>query len=371
MPSKKWLEKYEIAKKYYEEHGNLLMTTKYVTEDKVNIGRWILFNRQYYKLNKLTQEQIDLLNQIGMYWNAKKKDSFGYTWKEMYDLAKDYYQKHGDINVHYNDQDEKGKKLYKWLVRQRECYFNNKLGKEKIKLLKKIGMNLENTIPYKWMQTYELAKKYYLKHKNLRIPFNYVTEDGVKLGWWIVTQRRVRKGLKMGMLDNDQVRLLDKIGMVWSLESDLVKQKLEINKKNPNRKDIWLAKYDLVKNYYERYGNIDIPSNFKTSEGTIYYEEGINIYAWLRTQKEAYKGNSNVKLTDKEIELLEKLNILWFKDSVDKKLQKVKITEKNKKIKEIEILNRFRSYLLKYDNNSLPSKEEINSGFVKVLSKGE
>ena len=45
------------------------------------------------------------------------------------------------------------------------------------------------------------------------------------------------------------------------------------------------------------------------------------------------------------------------------------IDKKNKIKKQIEILNRVRSYLNTLDENKVYSKEEINSGFVKKLSK--
>ena len=109
--------------------------------------------------------------------------------------------------------------------------------------------------------------------------------------------------------------------------------------------------------------------NFKTKNGYEYDEEGVNLGSWVSIQRMAYKSKGNLKLTDYQIKLLEKIEIKWFNNNIDKKLQSEIINEQNKTKKQIEILNRLRSYLNTLDENKAYSKEEINSGFVKKLSK--
>ena len=55
----------------------------------------------------------------------------------------------------------------------------------------------------------------------------------------------------------------------------------------------------------------------------------------------------------------------WFSKNINIKLQKEEINEKNINRKKIELYNRFIEYLSKYKNDELPSKEEINSKFIK------
>lgn len=59
------MKMYELAKQYYEENEHLLIPINYETEKGIKLGRWIQGQRQKYKDKKLSQEQIDLLNQIG------------------------------------------------------------------------------------------------------------------------------------------------------------------------------------------------------------------------------------------------------------------------------------------------------------------
>jgi len=62
-----WQQKYELAKKYYDDNGNLKIKGKVVI-DGINLTSWIQTQRKNYKADKLSEEKIGLLNQIGMVW---------------------------------------------------------------------------------------------------------------------------------------------------------------------------------------------------------------------------------------------------------------------------------------------------------------
>lgn len=68
---------------------------------------------------------------------------------------------------------------------------------------------------------YELAKVYYEKHGNLNIRRDFKTingweydEKGFALGYWINNQRQA---IEKSRLTDEQIFLLDEIGMIWSL----------------------------------------------------------------------------------------------------------------------------------------------------------
>ena len=68
-----WKTKYNLAKEYHNENGNLLIPDKYVTSDGTKLGRWISTQRNYYKKGKLPEDKIDLLEKIDMVWSLKQK----------------------------------------------------------------------------------------------------------------------------------------------------------------------------------------------------------------------------------------------------------------------------------------------------------
>ena len=79
-----WNKKYELAKAYYKHHGNLEISQSFKTingyeydENGITLGNWIIFQRQVYKgqgHGKITEEQIELLNQIEMKWFSENMD---------------------------------------------------------------------------------------------------------------------------------------------------------------------------------------------------------------------------------------------------------------------------------------------------------
>jgi hypothetical protein len=227
-------------------------------------------------------------------------------------------------------------------------------------LFKKGGF-MKNSIKESWMYKYNLAKAYFEHNGNLEIPCSYKTlngyeyvEEGIALGAWLNTQRQAYKGQGSNKITENQIKLLEEIGMRFETRDN---------------NEEWNKKYKLAKAYFEHNGNLEIPIDYKTLNGYEYTEEGIALGAWLNTQRKAYKGQSSNKITENQIKLLEEIRIKWFlKVGTDKKSQEEVITEKNSKRKQIEMLNRVRSYLNTLDESEVLSKEEINQGMMDVLN---
>ncbi|MDE5860461.1 MAG: Helicase associated domain protein, partial [Oscillospiraceae bacterium] len=64
-----------------------------------------------------------------------------------------------------------------------------------------------------WDEMYRYAKEYFLENGNLDIPRRYRLENGLSLGNWVNTQRRVRVGKVGGILTEERIKKLDEIGM--------------------------------------------------------------------------------------------------------------------------------------------------------------
>ena len=220
-------------------------------------------------------------------------------------------------------------------------------------------MRFENKdIMETWMEKYNLAKVYFEHYDNLEIPKTFKTingydydENGIALGAWIVTQRTAYKGDSTNKITPTQIKLLEEIGMRFE---------------TANRNKIWIEKYNLAKAYFEHYGNLEIPTVFKTTNGHEYDENGIALGQWIANQRNAYKGTCRQKITPDQIKLLEEIGMKWFNNSIDNKFQKELITENNLKRKQTEIMN-FTSYLNQIDDQEI-DKDTINQGFVYELN---
>ena len=85
-------------------------------------------------------------------------------------------------------------------------------------------------------------------------------------------------------LTEDQISKLDALGMNWE------------GKYNA----IWEKTYLEVKKYYEKHGNIDIPTKYTSPSGK-------KLGRWIRHQKEKYgKG-----LSGERIQKLEEIGMSW------------------------------------------------------------
>ena len=234
-------------------------------------------------------------------------------WYEHYELAKRYYDTYGNLEIKESfitkdgiSYDKEGFHLGYWIIKLRTTKkYSNSLDYTRVRLLDEIGM-IWDFNEDRWYKYYKLAKNYYLHNHNLNIPDNFKTKDGVTedkegldIGIWLASQKQAYKGVGTCKIDSKQVKLLEKIGIVWYV--------IETN---------WMKKYELAKKYYEKYGNLEVPMDFKTKDGINEDKNGLNIGNWIRTLRSAYKGKSKSKISSKQIELLNKIGMIWEYDAL-------------------------------------------------------
>lgn len=271
-----WDNYYSIANDYYLEHKNLNIKIREKYKG-INLGSWI--NKIRNEHDKLSDEQIDNLNKIGMIWNVHKD-----KWDANYNLLLDYYKANNNILIPF-DYIYKNVKLGQWLKRQ--MISKNKLTPKQVKLLDNLGIVWKRN-SNKWDEMFDLAKEYYLEHKNLLVD-THSKYKGQNLGYWINHQR---DDYKKRNTDNanvdfslDRIHKLESIGMVWDVNDYL-----------------WNKNYEILSEYYSLNGDVDIPSSLEY--------KNIKLGKWLQNQKSSYKGyKGRKKLTEEQIIKLEKLNI--------------------------------------------------------------
>ena len=179
---------------------------------------------------------------------------------------------------------------------------------------------------YKWLQMYDVARQYYMLYGDLEVPSRYnsqfsIGKNGEKLWNWISVQRQKYQNDK---LTPKQIQLLEDIDMVWDGryydinsyiqfdESKLVIPKIpqiiEIVDLIENNEDInykWLRMYEMAKRYFLINGHLVVPNHYKYQYPL---REGGKLANWISSQKTKYR---NRKLSQKQIQLLEKIGMLW------------------------------------------------------------
>lgn len=267
-----WDMYYASAKQYYKENGNLEVPARYITEEGYALSSWLNNQKAIRKgtiVGKLTEDQIHKLDSIGMIW-----DSLDYFWEQNFKSAKEYYLTYGNLDIPTNYKSKDGKHLGNWILRQRQLYKRNSLTDDQIKKLDSIGMDWMDRVDRIWENGFLEAKNYSEEYGNLSVPKNYRSNTDFPLGIWIQRQRSLYKNNK---ISEDRIKRLTGIGMNW----------------NP---DNWESRFDLVKQYYEEHGNINI------SQKEVI--QGVWLGKWIISQKKAMEEG---KLTHKQIEKLKTL----------------------------------------------------------------
>ena len=280
----RWQEMYDLAKKYYEENGSLLS----ITDE--NLRNWIQVQRQAYKgkgtYTKLSKQQIEKLESIGMVWDVKGK---GFS--DMYELAKRYYEEHGDLLLP-DKYEIDGKKVSNWIKDKRKAYKKGTLIEEQIEQLETIGM-IWDVKEYKWLQMFEQAKQYYDENGNLML----TPSQNKQLYAWLRIQRDLY--IKGEGLSEEQKRLLGEI----EISKEIKKPKAEAKKEHRvSKKAEWDKMYKQAQEYYEANGNLIIPREDEYSQ----------LYNWVKNQRTKYNVDpTKCKLSKERIELLESIGMVW------------------------------------------------------------
>ena len=136
-----WETRYGLVKAYFEEHGDLNIPSYYKAEG-VWLSRWLSEQRNIYRGNrpgkKLTEEQIQKLEAIGMRWMTKAEQN----WEKHYASAVYYFQHFGNLEIPVTYTDENGFALGKWIwgIRTGKIKLHCSGGNgDQIKRLEKIG----------------------------------------------------------------------------------------------------------------------------------------------------------------------------------------------------------------------------------------
>lgn len=205
-----WENGFIEAKNYSEENGNLSVPKNYRSNTDFPLGIWIQRQRSLYKNNKISENRIKRLTDIGMNWNPN-------DWESRFNLVKQYYEEHGNINISQKEVIN-GVWLGKWIVSQKKAMKEGKLTNEQLDMLKILPMEEVGRKDNLWWSMYEEAKKYYLKFGNLNVPMDYLTSSGKKLSDWIIRQRR---NYKLGKMTLEHKEKLDDIGFVWDIKGSI------------------------------------------------------------------------------------------------------------------------------------------------------
>ena len=284
-----WDVMYGHAKSYYEQNGSLNVPKRYKTPDGYSLGTWIMTQRRVRSgqiSGHLSEDRIRKLDGIGMIWQSISD----MNWEKNYAALKAYHAEHGNIDIKAGYETDSGIALGSWISNLRTWRAGGVkvqyLTPERIGQLDELGM-IWDKLDYLFEKNYAAAAKYYKTHGNLDIPADYVCpETQLKLGVWIHNLRQKYKN-DPASVASDKKQRLEAIGMEW--ENKYVRQ--------------WNEGLREAASYYEKHGNLNVPSTYRSPGG-------FRLYSWLSNRREEYTAG---RLSREREEALNALGMVWTK----------------------------------------------------------
>jgi len=209
-----WEDRYQELIEFKEKYGHCNVSVGYKENPK--LARFVNNSRTQKADGRLSQERIELLEQIGFQWAELNTDK----WEERYLQLLYFNEENGHCNVPYNYSDNQ--QLGNWVSQQRQKKKSGNLLPERERLLEEIGFNWGNERDFGgvkptelWDLRYQELLAFKQQHGHCKVPHNYF--DNKQLGKWVSKQRQTRKQNK---LLPERERLLEEIGFLWSASAE-------------------------------------------------------------------------------------------------------------------------------------------------------
>lgn len=275
---KLWNDGFQALCDYYREHDSFKVPSEYISPTGIKLQSWVGLQRAKYRKGKLTDEQIKRLKDIGFEFEVFA------TWEDRFELAKAYYDEHGDLDVPAKYQ-VNGFDLRYWLNKQKRKVTGNessKITQEQIEKLQSIGLFDEISHTDKmWLRRYEMAKSYFCEHGDLRVPKDYVV-DGFQLGIWVYAQRTKKR---KGELSQDKIDKLNEIEIGWENWNEAENARL----------------YDVGFEHLAEFIKDNDPNMIRA---TTVSPDGYRLGAWVMANRSKYKRG---ELADEYVERFHQL----------------------------------------------------------------
>jgi superfamily II DNA or RNA helicase len=313
-----WSIMYEKLKKYKMNYGNCNVK---ISIDK-KLANWVNKQRQAYKKKILSQDRLEMLNELGFIWDHSEY---------MYNKLLDYKDKFGNTLVPRNYSD---KGLYNWVVNMRQLNKRGMLNFKRKLLLDKINF-IWNVNEYVWNEKFDEFLQYKEQFNTIMIPDTPVYK---KLNRWVYTQRQLANANKLAPLRKFK---LNSIGFIWNTTENtwetMFKKLIEYKIKYGNcrvskcidRKlaswiqgqrflygegklpldkllrlkglgvnfkvhdELWGKMYENLKRFHDYYGNCNVPKNFDKK-----------LYYWVLKQRKAFNIGTLSAFREKKLKEL-------------------------------------------------------------------
>lgn len=325
-------EKWEGRRQELIQYKNIHDTFFVSTKDNMKLSRWAENQRQFYRLGKMNEQRVQLLQAIGFFdeqsqkrmksptkstptptkttTKDEKKKGIDEVWEENRQMLIAYKDEHDTFFV----SPQRNMKLSRWAENQRQSHRRGEMKESRLQLLREIKFFEEQhqkspqkgspkkksgggkTVDEMWEENRQALITYKDENGNLSVP------SKSKLGRWIENQRRA---YKLGKMSQKRIELLQEIHFFDDDQQPPVEQRrTEALREATFGK--WEEKRQELLKYKLKNGNFDVPSKSQLGR-------------WIENQKRAYRLDN---LSNKRAELLQQMGLLMEWDNSPKRKRK-------------------------------------------------
>jgi len=233
-----WEEGFRHLKEFVEREGHANISGDYKAADGYLVGKWV--GTQRTKKDSLSSENRARLAALPSWsWNLLSD-----MWEEGFRYLKEFAAREGHAKVHQHYLTEDGYRLGKWVSRQRT---------KKVDVTPERKVRLEALPGWSWdpvsdrlEEGFRYLNEFVEREGHARVPVNYKTAEGFRIGNWVSTQRATKEN----MPTERKARLVALPGWSWDPVSDM-----------------WEEGFRHLKEFVEREGHANVPKNHKTADG--------------------------------------------------------------------------------------------------------
>ncbi len=243
---------------YVAREGHARVPQRFEIDGR-SLGKWVDRQRKAHRNEALDSErEVRLESLKGWEW-----DPLASEWEEYFAALEAYVAREGHARVPSKFQAADGRRLGRWVHKQRSAFVLEELDPERSSRLAALEGWIWDLETADWEANFAALKAYVAREGHAQVPGAFQAADGRRLGSWVAVQCRA---YRRGTLDPERsARLAALEGWIWDVAAFG-----------------WEANFAALEAYVDREGHARVPATFQAADGW-------RLRGWVSKQRSAYR----------------------------------------------------------------------------------